>query len=151
MSHLTYEQEASSRQSQIIAANIGGPIISSELSRYLVVSTVASAADVGFLYTLSAGLGAHYLFANPIAFTLGALVAYFGSVHWAFRGRRLSNTGLELAIFVAIGVGGLAVNESMMWLGIEFAALSLLFAKTVAAVTSFAFNFIMRKLVLFSI
>ena len=61
MSHLTYEQEASSRQSQIIAANIGGPIISSELSRYLVVSTVALAADVGFLYTLSAGLGAHYL------------------------------------------------------------------------------------------
>ena len=150
MSHLTYEQEASSRQSQIIAEDIGGLAIPHELSRYLVVSAGALAVDVGLLYALSVGLGAHYLVANPISFTLGALVAYFGSVHWAFRSRRMSNTGLEMAIFVAIGVGGLAVNETMMWLGIEFAALSLVFAKAAAAVTSFAFNFIVRKLVLFS-
>ncbi len=150
MSHLTYEQEASSPQSHIIADNIANPAISGELSRYLVVSAGALAVDVATLYVLSVGFGAHYLLANPIAFTLGALVAYVGSVRWAFRNRRMSNSGLELAIFVTIGVGGLAVNEAMMWLSIEFVALSLLFAKAAAAVTSFAFNFIVRKLVLFS-
>jgi putative flippase GtrA len=62
----------------------------------------------------------------------------------------MSNKGFELLIFVAIGVGGLAVNEGMMWLGIEVAALSLLVAKIGAAVTSFGFNFVVRKLVLFS-
>jgi putative flippase GtrA len=150
MSHLSLEQETLTSQSQIISDAIGRPVVSGELSRYLVVSAGALAVDLGLLYFLSVGFGAHYLIANPIAFTLGALVAYFGSVHWAFRSRKMANSGLELAIFVAIGVGGLAVNEAMMWLGIEIAALSLLFAKVAAAVTSFAFNFIVRKLVLFS-
>ncbi|MDP6691225.1 MAG: GtrA family protein [Alphaproteobacteria bacterium] len=151
MSHLTLEQDALRNQPQAITGAIGDTAVSGEFSRYMVVSAAALAADLGLLYLLSVGLGAHYLIANPIAFTLGALVAYFGSVHWAFQNRKLSNSGLELAIFVAIGVGGLAVNEAVMWLGVEVAALSLLFAKAAAAVTSFSFNFIIRKLVLFSL
>ena len=62
----------------------------------------------------------------------------------------MSNRGVELLIFVAIGVGGLAVNESVLWLGIEVAALSLIMAKLAAAATSFGFNFVVRKIVLFS-
>ena len=114
------------------------------------VSAAALAVDLGLLALLSGVFGAHYLVANPIAFALGALVAYLGSVHWAFKNRRVSNSGLELLIFVAIGVGGLAVNEGILWLGMEVAALSLLFAKLGAAVTSFIFNFVVRKMVLFS-
>lgn len=128
----------------------GRRILSGELSRYLVVSAVALAADVGLLSLLSAGFGAHYLIANPIAFATGAMIAYLGSVHWAFRNRKFSNRGVELLIFVAIGVGGLAVNESVLWLGIEVAALSLIVAKLAAAATSFVFNFVIRKMVLFS-
>ena len=60
----------------------------------------------------------------------------------------MSNSGMELAIF--IGIGGLAVNEAILWLGIEVAALSLMFAKLGAAVTSFVFNFVVRKMVLFT-
>ncbi len=149
MSQLTFEQETIASQSGLMDAPAGGAV-GGELSRYLVVSAAALAVDLGGLFLLTAGFGAHYLIANPIAFVLGALVAYFGSVHWAFQKRKLANSGLELAIFVAIGVGGLAVNEGMMWLGIEIAALSLLFAKAAAAVTSFAFNFVARKLILFS-
>ncbi|MDP6345247.1 MAG: GtrA family protein [Alphaproteobacteria bacterium] len=121
-----------------------------ELPRYFVVSGVALAADVTALYLLSQWFGAHYLIANPIAFILGAVVAYLGSVHWAFRSRRLQNAGLEFAIFAAIGVAGLVVNEAVLWLGIEVAALSLLLAKFGAAGASFAFNFVVRKLLLFS-
>ena len=55
-----------------------------------------------------------------------------------------------MLIFVAIGVGGLAVNEIVLWLGIEVAALSLIVAKLAAAATSFVFNFVIRKMVLFS-
>jgi putative flippase GtrA len=124
MSQLSYEPKA---QITLITPN-GRRILSGELSRYLVVSAVALAADVGLLSLLSAGFGAPYLIANPIAFAMGAMIAYFGSVHWAFRNRKLSNRGVELLIFVAIGVGGLAVNESVLWLGIEMAALSLIMA-----------------------
>ncbi len=124
--------------------------VSGEFSRYLVISAVALAVDVGVLTLFSGVFGIHYLIANPLAFALGALTAYLGSIHWAFRNRKLSNKGLELAIFVAIGVGGLAVNEAVLWLGIEVVTLSLLMAKMGAAVASFAFNFVVRKMVLFT-
>ena len=149
MSHLTYEQEEFGAPGQPLTVAIDSGV-SGEISRYLVVSAGALAVDLSLLFLLSEALGAHYLIANPIAFALGALVAYVGSVHWAFRHRKVSNSGLELALFVAIGVGGLAINEGILWLGIEFVAVSLLFAKIAAAVTSFAFNFFVRKIILFS-
>ena len=150
MSQLTYEQEECTTRTRHTSRRMGSGALSGELIRYLAVSAVALAVDFSLLFLLSEALGAHYLIANPIAFALGALVAYVGSVHWAFRHRKVSNRRLELAIFLAIGLGGLAVNEGILWLGIEVAALSLLFAKAAAAATSFAFNFIVRKMVLFS-
>ncbi len=151
MSQLTCEQEEFNIQTHRTSRRMGSGTISAELPRYLVVSAAALAVDFGLLFLLSEAWGTHYLIANPIAFALGALVAYVGSVHWAFRHRKVSSKGLELAIFITIGIGGLAVNEAILWLGIEVAALSLLFAKAAAAMTSFAFNFIVRKIVLFSV
>ena len=146
MSQLTYQLKAARH----LISPADRRVLSGELSRYLVVSAAALAVDLGLLALLTAGLGAHYLIANPIAFTVGALVAYFGSVHWAFQNRKMDNKAMELAVFVVIGVGGLAVNESVLWLGIEVAALSLVVAKMGAAITSFAFNFVVRKIMLFS-
>ncbi len=146
MSQLTYEQEDFAGRTQ----PMDGGALSAELSRYFAVSTMALTVDLCLLYLISEVFGVHYLVANPIAFAFGALVAYIGSVHWAFRHRKLSNTCVEMTIFIIIGVGGLAINEAILWLGIEFVAVSLVLAKVVAALTSFAFNFVGRKMVLFS-
>jgi putative flippase GtrA len=129
---------------------VGRQPLSGELSRYLVVRASALAVDLGLLTLLTALFAVPYLAANAIAFTLAALVAYWGSVHWAFKNRKIASQKLELALFIAIGLGGLLLNEVTLWLGVEVAALSLLVAKIGAAVTSFAFNFTVRKIVLFS-
>jgi putative flippase GtrA len=63
----------------------------------------------------------------------------------------MANSTMEFVIFVGIGIGGLAVNQAILWLGIEVAALSLILAKLGAAVTSFVFNFVVRKMVLFTL
>jgi putative flippase GtrA len=151
MSQLTCEQEEFNTRTHRTSRRVGSGAVGAELPRYLAVSAAALAVDFCLLLLLSEVWGAHYLIANPIAFALGALVVYVGSVHWAFRHRKVSNRGLELAIFITIGVGGLAVNEAILWLGMEVAALTLLFAKAAAAMTSFGFNFIVRKIVLFSV
>ena len=129
---------------------VGRQPVSGELSRYLVVSAIALAVDLGLLAILTALFALPYLAANAIAFTLASLIAYMGSVHWAFKNRKIANQKLELALFIAIGMAGLLLNEATLWLGVEVAALSLLVAKMGAAVTSFAFNFTVRKIVLFS-
>ncbi len=146
MSQLTYEPKAYID----LISPVNRRLPSIELSRYMVVSAAALAVDLALLFLISGLFGAHYLIANPIAFAAGALVAYFGSIHWAFKNRKMTNSGMELAIFIGIGLGGLAVNEAILWLGIEVAALSLMFAKLGATVTSFVFNFVVRKMVLFT-
>ena len=95
MSQLSYEPKA---QITLITPN-GRRILSGELSRYLVVSAVALAADVGLLSLLSAGFGAPYLIANPIAFAMGAMIAYFGSVHLGLPEPEIVQQGRRIADF----------------------------------------------------
>lgn len=147
MSQLTYEPKAYTD----LISPVNRRLLSVELSRYLVVSAAALAVDLALLFLISGIFGAHYLIANPIAFAMGALLAYVGSVHWAFKSRKMANSTMEFVIFVGIGIGGLAVNQAILWLGIEVAALSLILAKLGAAVTSFVFNFVVRKMVLFTL
>jgi putative flippase GtrA len=147
MSQLTYEPKAYTD----LISPVNRRLLSVELSRYLVVSAAALAVDLALLFLISGIFGAHYLIANPIVFAMGALLAYVGSVHWAFKSRKMANSTMEFVIFVGIGIGGLAVNQAILWLGIEVAALSLILAKLGAAVTSFVFNFVVRKMVLFTL
>jgi putative flippase GtrA len=147
MSQLTYEPKAYTD----LISPVNRRLLSVELSRYLVVSAAALAVDLALLFLISGIFGAHYLIANPIAFAMGALLAYVGSVHWAFKSRKMANSTMEFVIFVGIGIGGLAVNQAILWLGIEVAALSLILAKLGAAETSFVFNFVVRKMVLFTL
>ena len=121
-----------------------------ELQRYLALSAAALAVDVVLLWALASVVGLPYLMANGIAFVIASIVAYLGSVAWVFRHRRFDNRTAEYLIFVAIGIAGLTVNEAGLWLGVELMVLPLLAAKAFAAGTSFAFNYALRKVVLFS-
>jgi putative flippase GtrA len=80
MSQLTYEPKAYTD----LISPVNRRLLSVELSRYLVVSAAALAVDLALLFLISGIFGAHYLIANTIAFAMGALLAYVGSVHWAF-------------------------------------------------------------------
>ena len=119
-----------------------------ELLRYFVVSGVALAADTGVM--LLAANFVHYLWAATLGFVLGAVTSYLLSVGWAFRHRRLAAfPRTEFAVFVAVGVAGLGLNNLVIYAAVEYAGLGLLAAKAVAAGMTFSFNFAVRKLGLF--
>ena len=107
---------------------------------YLLVSAGALAVDYGLLLVLSKGFGIHHLLANPISFTTGAIIAYLGSVYWVFDRRKLDNRSLEFGSFVAIGVGGLLVNQLFIWLGTDLAGYDVAISKLFAAGASFVFQ-----------
>lgn len=117
--------------------------------RYGLVSLIALAADAGSLALLVEVFGAPVLSANMASFALGSLVAYWGSIHWAFATRRFDDWPSELALFVAIGGAGLAVNQAGLWLFTEAAGIHYGPAKALAAGASFLFNFGLRRAVLF--
>lgn len=121
-----------------------------ELPRYFAVSAAALAVDAGGLWLLYELVGLHFMAANAVSFLLGSIVAYLGSIFWVFRSRRINGPAVEFALFVAIGLGGLLVNEAMLWAGVVLAGSGLAAAKVAAAGSSFAFNFVVRKYLLFN-
>lgn len=134
-----------------IAADVRrGESTAVELHKYLALSAVALTADVGTLWLLTTFAGIDYLIANCFAFLIGTIVAYVGSVVWVFKRRRLDNRATEYVIFALIGIVGLTVNEAGLWLGVELLLMPLLLAKALAAGASFAFNFALRKMLLFT-
>ena len=119
-----------------------------ELARYFVASAIALGVDTG-LYALGMRLHLGYPLAAVIGFLGGLATAYFISVRWAFRTRRLGNARIEFAVFAAIGVLGLLLTESLLWLQIDVLAFGPLPAKLAASCGVFLFNFGARKFILF--
>ena len=121
-----------------------------EGARYFVASAAAFAVDFG-LYVALVRLGEiHYLVAAPIAFALGLATIYALSIRWVFGKRRLDDARVEFAVFAAIGVGGMALNQAALYTGVELLSLSYEFAKLASTAIVFCFNFILRKLLLFT-
>ena len=119
-----------------------------ELARYLVASALALGIDTG-LYALGLRLHLGYPLAAILGFLGGLAVAYLISVRWAFRTRRLGNARVEFVVFAAIGVLGLLLTESLLWLQIDVLAFGPVPAKLAASCGVFLFNFGARKLLLF--
>ena len=125
------------------------PTTAIEAWRYLLVSAVGLAVDFGLLALMVEMNIAPLLIANAVSFTAGVIVVYLGSVSWVFGARRLKAPHVEFAIFAAVGVVGLGVNEAALWLVAEFGGAHYTLGKVAAAAASFTSNFLRRKALLF--
>jgi len=121
-----------------------------EFLRYLTASALALAADTGTLFFLAEICHFDRLLAISAGFTVGLLVAYLLSVRWAFRGVRRENIAYEFFLFSAIGIAGLLLNDFIILWATQALGQSLLVSKFISAISVFFFNFIFRKLFLFS-
>jgi putative flippase GtrA len=124
--------------------------LAGEGARYLLASAVAFAVDFGVYVGLIRLAGVDYLVAAPVGFALGLCVVYALSVRWVFRHRSVANARLEFGVFAIIGVAGLALNQLVVYAGVEWAALPYEAAKLVSAAIGVGFNFLCRKVLLFS-
>ena len=132
-----------------LLAKVRSAGLGAEFGRYFLVSVVALGIDYVLLIGLTELFGVHYLVSNLVASAVGVTLAYAGSLLWVFKRRRLHNRGAEYAIFVIVGVGGLGVNEAVLWLLTDFAGLHYALSKLGASGLSFVFNYLVRKVLLF--
>jgi putative flippase GtrA len=120
-----------------------------QFARYTVVGSAALLVDFGTLFLLTRYAGIYYLTSAAISFTLGLVVNYWLSRTWVFSHRTLANPALEFAIFAAIGLAGLGLNELGMWLLTSKLGMFYLLAKIVTAAVVYIWNFGARKYSLF--
>jgi putative flippase GtrA len=124
--------------------------VASESARYVAAAAAALALDAGVYIGLIRLLDVNYLIAAPAGFAAGLALIYAASVRWVFRFRRLADRRVEFTIFAGIGLAGIALNQLVIYLAVESFAASFEMAKVASAAIGFCFNFILRKLLLFT-
>ena len=118
--------------------------------KYFLVSAVSLALDLALFWFLVEKAHVYYLIANIVSVSAGLVVNYVLSVAFVFRERRLKSRWAEFVGFVVIGVMGLAVNEAGVAVLVGVVGLAPVVGKIGAAGVSFVFNFVVRRVVLFT-
>ena len=126
-------------------------MMKSEIFRYFFVSGGAFLADF-FAFSLGIRfLNISWPVAATFGFVIGVLIAYFLSIRFVFSNRKLRKAPLrELLVFLAVGLGGLVITQFTLFIGIDLLQFNPEFSKICAAIFTFIFNFLFRKLLLFS-
>lgn len=117
--------------------------------RYFFVGGFAFVVDFGLLYILTEYAGLHYLLSATLSFIAGLLVNYIISCLWVFNGSKFKNRLVEFLFFAAIGVVGLALNNTLIWLFTDCIGTHYMFSKIVAAAMVYLWNFFARKYLVF--
>ena len=120
-----------------------------EFARYFVASLIALSADTGSLYLMTSVIGVPYLMSGALAFVLGLIVIYILSITWVFEKRGNRSLPMEFLVFAVIGIVGLAINESILWLLTGYFGLYYLVSKVASVCIVFSWNFAARKWLLF--
>lgn len=121
-----------------------------EFVRYAFASGLALVVDVSILYIFTEWLDIHYLISATAGFCLGAIVAYFLSIHWAFSHRSIEDQKSEFTIFVSIGMIGLIINNVLIWSLTDLLGFHYLQSKIFTTGVVFLFNYTMRQRLLFT-
>lgn len=119
-----------------------------ELVLYGLASALALGVDGGLLLLLTR-LGVNYLIASGTGFTSGIAVTYLLSVSVVFRHRPILNRRREFIGFLGVGLAGLALTQGLMALWVELFRMTPGLAKIPTAGIVFAFNFVVRRALLF--
>jgi putative flippase GtrA len=117
---------------------------------YIGASALALAVDFLLLSLLVSVLQLPYLIAAAMSFLAGTVVVYWLSIRHVFDYRRLADWRHEFAVFAGLGMAGLAVNLTAMYLLVDGLGLHYLVAKIGAAGFTFVANFLLRRWMLFS-
>jgi len=121
-----------------------------ELIPYIVASGAGLALDVSLLWLQVSVVGVPYLAAAAISFLSGTALVYWASIRHIFGFRRLASARNEFAVFLSIGLVGLAINLGVIYIGVSRLGLHYLPAKIGAAGFTFLANFAMRRWLLFT-
>ena len=118
-----------------------------QLIKFGIVGVIAAAVDVGVLAALKELLNFDVLIASAISFSVSVTVNYLLSMTFVFKGKKQSKLK-EFIIFVALSVGGLGLNQFILWVGVRFTDIYYLIVKIFAMVIVPVYNFITRKIFL---
>ena len=124
--------------------------LAQQFIRYVGVGGLSFVVDFACLYLLTETIGWHYLASATLAFCAGLITNYLLCLRWVFDFRRMQNRLHEFTVFGTIGLGGLLLNNLLLYTFTGLLGLYYLLSKVLAAAIILLFNFGLRRWMLFS-
>ena len=118
-----------------------------QLIKFGIVGVVATVIDFGVLMLLTEVFGIDVLVSSAVSFSVSVIANYILSMLFVFKGSN-DNKLKEFALFVLLSIGGLLINQAIMWLGTEIFDLYYILVKVFACVFVPVYNFVTRKMLL---
>ncbi len=118
-----------------------------QLVKFGIVGVIASVIDFGVLLILKECLQVDVLVASAIAFSVSVIANYILSMLFVFHGGKTGKVQ-EFLIFLLLSIGGLLLNQLVMWFGTDVLNVYYLWVKISACVVVPIYNFITRKIFL---
>ena len=118
-----------------------------QLIKFGIVGVIATLIDLAVLMVLKEFMKVDVLAASAVAFSVSVIANYILSMLFVFKSRGNSKVK-EFLVFVVLSIGGLLLNQFIMWLGTEIMTAYYLWVKAFALVFVPIYNFITRKIFL---
>ena len=118
-----------------------------QLFKFGIVGIIATVIDLGVLILLTEVFSVDVLISSAAAFTVSVTFNYFLSMLFVFKSSGKSKV-TEFLLFILLSIGGLLINQLIMWAGTSFISVHYLFAKVFSEVIVTLYNFVTRKLLL---
>ena len=118
-----------------------------QLIKFGIVGVIATLIDLAVLMVLKEFMKVDVLAASAVAFSVSVIANYILSMLFVFESRGNSKVK-EFLVFVVLSIGGLLLNQFIMWIGTEIMTAYYLWVKAFALVFVPIYNFITRKIFL---
>jgi putative flippase GtrA len=121
----------------------------SQLLNYLIAGGVSAFVDWSFYWALINFVGLFYIYAAAISFVIATTLNYLLSVNWVFKGRGRFSSLVNISLVFFVSGVGLLINQSVLFILVEYLTLHYMLAKISATGIVFIWNFVLRKYYIF--
>lgn len=118
-----------------------------QIIKFGIVGIIATFVDLGALVILKEFLQIDVLISSAMAFCISVAVNYILGMAFVFESKNQDKVR-EVIIFVLLSIGGLGLNQLILWIGVKFTSVYYLIVKLFALVIVPVYNFITRKIFL---
>ena len=118
-----------------------------QLIKFGIGGVIATLIDLAVLMLLKEFMHVDVLVASAVAFSVSVIANYILSMLFVFKSRGNSKVK-EFLVFVILSIGGLLLNQFIMWIGTEIMTAYYLWVKAFALVFVPIYHFVTRKIFL---
>lgn len=102
--------------------------------------------DYGIMVFLTEVMDMNYLLSSGCSFSVSVVVNYILSIKFVFNADKNANKIKEFLVFLLLSIGGLGINQLVMWIAVDGIGIHYMISKIGATAIVMVYNFITRKM-----